>query len=318
MTAIERARAYLSKMPLAISGQGGHTAAFNATVAAAVGFNLSDEDALVALSEWNACCQPPWPERELRRKIASARRDCRRPAGYLLGEPTTHLGVVTDCESERERKARLRQVWPPFRPLKPVELETVARLRKLPLSAVIMASRARFLTGAVVDGLPCFILHEGIFAQARRLDGQPFILADGKKVKAKNLPGAEPTFIGARWLGVPSVKILMVEGCVGLLEAIAAHEFTDPVYGWSIVAAASAYSRFSKAPDLLAALSGRFVRIVPDDNNPGLDAAASLLIDLEKVRCQVDVHPLPPGIKDLGPLVADHAGHRETLNALFQ
>lgn len=318
MTINERARAYLSKMPLAISGQGGHTAAFNAAVAAAIGFNLSEDDALAALAIWNAACQPPWSERELRQKIASARRDCCRPPGYLLGEPSGRPSARLDDESENERKVRLRQGWPRFSPLQPAELETVARLRNLPLSAVILASREGFLSGAAVDGQACFILQEGSFAQARRLDGQPFILADGKKVKAKNLPGSQGAFIGAHWLGVSSVNVLLVEGCVGLLEAVAAHELMDPAHSWSILAATSASARFNRGPELLSTLAGRFVRIVPDADEAGFDAAASWLTDLEKVGCKVDVHPLPPGIHDFGPMVADHAAHAETLNALFQ
>jgi hypothetical protein len=318
MTAIERTRAYLSKMPLAISGQGGHDSAFNAAIAAAIGFNLSDSDALAALASWNAACQPPWSERELRQKITSARRDCRRPPGYLLDEAPSRPGVSPRYEDESERKACQRQDWPQFKPLKPSGLEAVARLRKLPLPAVILAARAGFLSGAMVDGQPCFILHEGSFAQARRLDGQPFVLADGRQVKAKNLPGAQGAFIGARWLGSPSVNVLLVEGCIALLEALAAHELTDPAKGWSILAATSASARFNRAPDLLAALAGRFVRIVPDLDEAGLNAAASWLADLEKAGCQVDAHPLPSGIKDLGPVVASPAAHTETLNALFQ
>ena len=313
----ERARAYLNKIPLAISGQQGSTATFNAVTAAAIGFNLSDADALDVLRVWNATCQPPWSERELRQKITRARRDCRRQSGYLVDQATMHP-IAVDNESENDRKSRKRQGWPQFKPLTLAGLETVARLRKLPLSAVKLAAHAGFLSGAKVDGHPCFILHEGTFAQARRLDSVPFPLADGSQVKAKNLPGAQGAFIGTRWLGKQSVKVLLIEGCIGLLEALAAHELTDPAKGWSILAATSASARFNRAPELLAALSGRFVRIVPDADTAGLDAAASWLADLEKAGCHAEAHPLPSGIKDLGPLIADHASHAETLNALFQ
>lgn len=318
MTAIERARSYLAKTPPAISGQGGHTAAFNAATAVVIGFDLSNEDALAILAGWNVACQPPWTERELRQKIASARRDCRRPPGYLLEELTIRPASATDSEGKNKRKDRLRRIWPPLKPLKSDELETVARLRKLPLPAVIQAARTGLLSGAIVEGQSCFILHEGTFAQARRLDGQPFTLAEGRQFKAKNLPGAQGAFIGTRWLGGPSVNVLLVEGCVALLEALAAHELTDPAKSWTILAATSASSRFNRAPELLAGLAGRFVRIIPDQDEAGLNAAASWLSDLEKAGCQVDAHPLPPGIKDLGPVVADHAAHAETLNTLFK
>lgn len=317
MTTIERARAYLTKMPLAVSGQGGHTAAFNAATATAIGFDLSDDDALAILSEWNASCAPPWTERELRQKIASARRDCRRAPGYLNHEPTSHTRTAPDFESDAEQKARQRLSWPQFKPLKHAGLEAVARLRKLPLRAVIHATRTGFLSGGMVEGYRCFIIHENTFAQARRLDGQPFKRADGTEIKAKNLPGAQGAFIGTRWLGGPSVNVLLVEGCVTLLEALAAHEITDPRESWTILAATSASSRFARAPELLAALAGRFVRIIPDADEAGQNAAASWLADLEAAGAQVDALALPDGFKDLGGIIANADAHHEPLNAIF-
>jgi hypothetical protein len=113
------------------------------------------------------------------------------------------------------------------------------------------------------------------------------------------------------------VKVLIVEGCVALLEAIAAHEFAAPADGWTVITATSASSRFNRAPELLAALAGRIVRSIPDADEAGYEAAACWLADLGKVGCQVDAHPLPNGIKDLGPLVADPSAHNQTLHALF-
>ena len=43
------------------------------------GFDLSDDEAMSALSEWNARCEPPWTERELRQKVTNARRYGREP-----------------------------------------------------------------------------------------------------------------------------------------------------------------------------------------------------------------------------------------------
>ena len=47
-------------------------------------FALTDDEAFDALTEWNARCQPPWNERELRQKICSARRNGREPIGGML------------------------------------------------------------------------------------------------------------------------------------------------------------------------------------------------------------------------------------------
>lgn len=68
----DRARKYLSKMPPAVSGQGGHDATFRAACVLVLGFGLSSGEALGLLSEWNQSCQPPWTEKELRHKVDDA------------------------------------------------------------------------------------------------------------------------------------------------------------------------------------------------------------------------------------------------------
>jgi hypothetical protein len=170
----------------------------------------------------------------------------------------------------------------------------------------------------MVDGHRCLVITEGTFAQARRLDGQPFDMKDGKAIKSKNLPGSEGAFIGCSWLTTER-HILLVEGCVGLLEGMAA---LLPYYcilpeAWTVIAAVSAYSRFSRAPALLASLAGKHVRIVPDSDTAGLDAAVSWMTDLEAAGATVDVIQLPPGFKDLGEIVTSPEAH-QTLAALFQ
>ena len=75
-TPLDTAKAYLDKLPPAISGGGGHAATF-AAACWSVRFGLSDADALVLLLEYNRRCQPPWTENELAHKL----RDARRAAG---------------------------------------------------------------------------------------------------------------------------------------------------------------------------------------------------------------------------------------------
>lgn len=80
----DRARLYLRKCPLAISGQGGHRAAFRVACAVVRGFELDEAEALAVLQEWNRGCQPPWSEAELRHKIQSAKTaQATKPDGYL-------------------------------------------------------------------------------------------------------------------------------------------------------------------------------------------------------------------------------------------
>jgi len=74
MAAIDRARAYLAKLPPAIAGQRGHAATF-AAACRLVEFGLLFGDALTLLLEWNQThCKPVWTERELRHKLTDAFR----------------------------------------------------------------------------------------------------------------------------------------------------------------------------------------------------------------------------------------------------
>lgn len=79
-----RARRYLAAVPPAVSGRGGDAHTFRVCCRLVRGFDLSDDDAVAALCEWNARCEPPWLERELRQKVANARRYGREAIGGLL------------------------------------------------------------------------------------------------------------------------------------------------------------------------------------------------------------------------------------------
>ena len=69
---VARARKYLTRIPPAISGQGGHNATFYAACVLVLGFGLDRNDALSLLGEWNGGCNPPWSDRELEHKIDQA------------------------------------------------------------------------------------------------------------------------------------------------------------------------------------------------------------------------------------------------------
>ncbi len=72
MNPLQRAAAWLSKVPPAVSGQNGHSTTYTAAVGLVHGFGLSEGDALSLLSDWNRSCQPPWSDRELIHKIRDA------------------------------------------------------------------------------------------------------------------------------------------------------------------------------------------------------------------------------------------------------
>ena len=104
LSAIERARRYISKCGPAISGQGGHGVTFHVAAVLVHGFALSDQDALMLLKEWNLTCQPPWKERELRHKIASAATaQHAERRGYLLGKAEKGRQGTNGTESGRRK-----------------------------------------------------------------------------------------------------------------------------------------------------------------------------------------------------------------------
>ena len=68
-----RARAYIQRMPEAVSGAGGHTALWNVTRKLVCDFELDEQSAYrLLVTEYNPRCQPPWGERELRHKVKDA------------------------------------------------------------------------------------------------------------------------------------------------------------------------------------------------------------------------------------------------------
>jgi hypothetical protein len=89
---VERARRYLEQVPPAIAGEHGDVHTFRVCCRLVRGFALDDQEALTVLTEWNALCQPPWSEPELRDKLRRARRYGREPLGGLAGVPATPRG----------------------------------------------------------------------------------------------------------------------------------------------------------------------------------------------------------------------------------
>ncbi|MSR58333.1 MAG: DUF3987 domain-containing protein [Planctomycetaceae bacterium] len=72
---VERAIAYLAKVPAAVSGQRGHDATFHAACICRSDYGLSRDESVSALADWNAKCDPPWSETDLLRKIDEAGKE---------------------------------------------------------------------------------------------------------------------------------------------------------------------------------------------------------------------------------------------------
>ena len=80
----QRAVAYLEKCPGGVTGSRGHNQTFKTACKVGPGFNLDPDVAYRLLSEyWNPTCEPPWSDKDLRRKVDEAfRKEPRR--GWLL------------------------------------------------------------------------------------------------------------------------------------------------------------------------------------------------------------------------------------------
>lgn len=308
-------------MPVSVQGQGGSDAAFAAALVLVKGFDLGQQDGFILLSEWNAGCLPPWSESDLRHKLKGAAASDRQSGYMVKGDDQQRHHTTPDHETEAEKKARFRKSWPEFKRLKPAGVAAIAKLRGIDIDAVDLANRCGLLRGAMFDGHPCFIIREANFAQARRLDGGPLKGKNDEPIKSKNLPGSVGAFVGFSWLTIER-HILLVEGCVGLLEGKAAllpHYCALPE-AWVVMAATSAYSRFSRDPALLASLAGKHIRIVPDNDQSGtgLNGADTWLADLEAAGATAEIFRIPAPYKDLGEFMAAPETTAEILAQLFQ
>ncbi len=69
---IQRASAYVAKIPPAVSGRRGHDATFHVACILVIGFGLSEADAMPILQKYNKRCAPPWSTPELQHKLSDA------------------------------------------------------------------------------------------------------------------------------------------------------------------------------------------------------------------------------------------------------
>jgi hypothetical protein len=71
---VERARRYVAATPPAIQGRQGDLTTFRLWCRLVGRFELPEHEAMALLRSWSAQCEPPWTERDLMRKLSSARR----------------------------------------------------------------------------------------------------------------------------------------------------------------------------------------------------------------------------------------------------
>ena len=111
-----RAVALLAKMEPAVSGQAGHKATFAAALALVRGLELPEDAAYELLArEYNPRCDPPWSEKELRHKVATAADDGTLPMGHIPDKrpPLANRNGRPSARHNGRRAARRAAPKPP-------------------------------------------------------------------------------------------------------------------------------------------------------------------------------------------------------------
>lgn len=315
----ERARDYLARVPGAISGQAGHDATFHAACVLVNGFALSAGEALPLLMEWNASCQPPWSEAELRHKLASAEKAHHRKArGHLLSRGTHPAPIrppIPPPPIDDSMKADLRKSWPdmetPRWHLHDFLMLELAALRHVSIEGVRLMAERGLLCFAGWKGKTAFIVTDGerVNAQARRMDGEKW---GAINVKAQTLPGSKAAWpVGAREsLVLSAVRLCdhdpdnpccardcrtevqrfpVVLFCEGGPDLLAAHHFIQ-AHGREADTAAVAMLGAGNAipPEALPLFAGKRIRIMAHTDEAGRAAAQKWAEQLASVGADVD------------------------------
>jgi hypothetical protein len=91
---MSEARRHIQEHRGAIAGKRGHDVTFKMACDLVRGFELSDDDAMKLMEQWNKKCSPPWATADLEKKVSDA-RNASGKTGYLLV-----TGIRTDLDEE--------------------------------------------------------------------------------------------------------------------------------------------------------------------------------------------------------------------------
>ncbi len=313
-------------MPKAIQGSGGSTAFFARCVTARRGYDLTEQEALPVMRADNAAnCEPPFSDREVVRKVKEA-ANASMPLGFYLPrerpqQTTTRKAVSSTSKApskpaaapspprpytaeEHAQKLTERNQWSATRPTTGKERGLVGYGRNCPVSpADTLAQNGLLLAD---DTRPdCYVLADRAFRQYRKFDGSPF--HHGKK--ADNAKGSLAKGFFCAYRQFQNLEaddlICIVEGAIGLLECVSIQWLAAPhARRWKFLAAHSSSSRFFYEPQILKAIAGHHVRIMPDPGKTGIAAARAWRDELRAVGCRVDFAAMPPGFQDLKVILA--------------
>ena len=89
----KRIRAYVAKVPGAVSGEHGHDTTYRLACTLVQDWGLLRDQAWPCLLSWNPTCQPPWSEKELAHKLDDALKEpLTRAYGFLRFQEAPKMG----------------------------------------------------------------------------------------------------------------------------------------------------------------------------------------------------------------------------------
>jgi hypothetical protein len=100
---IQRARAKLNTLPIAIEGRNGSKVCYRAACLLVIDFGLTVAEAFPILQEWSERCQPPWTDKELLHKLNDA-------ANRALAAPKTVGNSAPSSKDSLSAAERLMEI----------------------------------------------------------------------------------------------------------------------------------------------------------------------------------------------------------------
>jgi hypothetical protein len=281
------------------------------------GFGLPPAEALPALMEWNAGCQPPWSEAELRHKLASAEKASHaKPRGHLLADGERKPAYCPPRPAPAaEPTPRPLPDRTGFGPGTKEQIQRLADARPYHREGLAWAQTRGVLVFGVWHGFECYGLADdsGRVLELRRMDGELFPAVPGTSLgerKSHAVKGSQKAWP----LGILEAQdfpaVALVEGlpdfltahCVTLWEQASQPDRRD--------ARCAPVGMLSASPaihaEALPLFKGKVVRIFPHAEGAGLKGAAKWQVQLfEAGAARVDVFDLSPYRKADGSPVND-------------
>lgn len=313
----DRARAYLARVPVAIAGSGGHNATFHAACVLANGFGLPSAEALPLLMEWNAGCQPPWSEAELRHKLASAEKAHHaKPRGYLLAVSDRALPYTPPRPAPpAEPIPRPLPDRTGFGPGTKAQIERLANARPYHRQGLEWAHERGVLVFGSWHGFECHGLTDtsGRILELRRMDGELFPAVPGTSLGARKSHAVKGS--QKAWpLGILEARdfaaIALVEGLPDFLTAHYVALWEQASHHAKRDARCVPVAMLSSSPeihaDALPLFKGKAVRIFAHAEGAGLKGAAKWQAQLQAAdAARVDVFDFSAYRKACGTPVND-------------